>query len=105
MDCRVKPGNDDSWMGRTGRDLMAGGADRSLRMTAEAEAFAPPRKTRREIPYWLIAAALLAVLFFWLIVADSDYRVIFHALRQGVLVTLWVTIVAFALAALLGLVV
>jgi polar amino acid transport system permease protein len=65
---------------------------------------APPRP-RREIPYWLIAAALLAVLFFWLIAADREYRIIFLALRHGVLVTLWVTIVAFALAAALGLVV
>jgi polar amino acid transport system permease protein len=66
---------------------------------------APPRYDRREIPWWLVAAALLAVLFLWLIVADSDYRIIFRALRQGVLTTLWVTIVAFALAAALGLVV
>jgi len=74
-------------------------------MSADVEAYAPPRKPRREIPYWLIAAALLAVLFFWLIVADNDYRIIFHALRQGILVTLWVTIVAYALAAALGLLV
>jgi polar amino acid transport system permease protein len=63
------------------------------------------RTTRREVPYWLIAAALLAVLFLWLIVADNDYRIIFSALRHGILVTLWVTIVAFALAAALGLMV
>jgi polar amino acid transport system permease protein len=74
-------------------------------MSADAETFAPPRKPRREVPYWLIAAALLAVLFLWLIVADRDYRIIFAALRQGVFVTLWVTIVAFALACALGLVV
>jgi polar amino acid transport system permease protein len=73
-------------------------------MSADAEG-APPRKPRREIPYWLLAAALLAVLFLWLIAADNDYRIIFSALRKGVLVTLWVTIVAFALAAALGLVV
>jgi len=60
---------------------------------------------RREFPFWLLAAALLAVLFFWLIVADYDYRTIFTALERGVLTTLWVTVVAFALAALLGLVV
>jgi len=59
----------------------------------------------REIPYWLITAALLGVLFFWLIVADNDYRIIFRALRRGILTTLWVTIVAYALAALLGLIV
>lgn len=61
--------------------------------------------SRREFPYWLLAAALLAVLFLWLIVEDSDYRVIFLALRHGVLVTLWVTVTAFALAAALGLIV
>ena len=76
---------------------------------SHTEAFAaePPRRSRhrrrREIPYWLLAAALLAVLFFWLIVADRDYRVIFAALRQGVFVTLWVTVVKFTLAAALGL--
>ena len=76
-------------------------------MSAEEgrESHAPPKKARREIPWWLIAAVLLAVLFLWLIVADSDYRIIFRALRQGVLVTLWVTVVAFALAAALGLIV
>jgi polar amino acid transport system permease protein len=65
---------------------------------------APPAK-RREIPYWLLATVLLALLFLWLIVADGNYRIIFGALRQGVLVTLWVTVVAFALAAALGLLV
>jgi len=87
MDCRIKSGNDDSQGGMS------------------APASAPPPKPRREIPYWLIVAALLAVLFLWLIVADSDYRIIFSALRRGVVVTLWVTIVAFVLAAALGLLV
>jgi polar amino acid transport system permease protein len=64
-----------------------------------------PLRARREIPYWLIAAALLAVLVFWIIAADAEYRIIFAALRQGVLVTLWVTIVAFALACALGLII
>lgn len=61
------------------------------------------QKIRREIPWWLLAAALLFLLFLWLIVSDGDYSVIFRALRQGVLVTLSVTIVAFFLAAVLGL--
>ena len=63
------------------------------------------RRSGPEFPFWLLAAILLAVLFFWLIAADYDYRIIFSALRHGVAVTLWVTIVAFALAAALGLVV
>jgi polar amino acid transport system permease protein len=60
---------------------------------------------RREYPWWLLAALLLFLLFFWLILADGNYSVIFRALRRGVVVTLWVTAVAFALAALLGLLV
>jgi polar amino acid transport system permease protein len=52
-------------------------------MTADAETFAPPRAPRREIPYWLIAAVLLAVLFLWLITADADYRIILGALAQA----------------------
>jgi len=59
----------------------------------------------REIPYWLLAIVLLGVLFAWAIAADGDYATIFRALRQGVVVTLWVSVVAFALAALFGLVV
>ncbi len=68
------------------------------------DAGAPP-KARREVPYWLLATILLGVLFAWLIVTNGDYAIIFQALRRGVFTTLWVTVVAFALAAALGLVV
>jgi polar amino acid transport system permease protein len=65
----------------------------------------PPHRPRREIPYWLLAIVLLGVIFAWLITADGDYAIIFGALRQGVVVTLWVSFVAFALAIALGLIV
>lgn len=65
----------------------------------------PPRRPRREIPYWLLAIILLGVLFAWLITAEGNYATIFAALRQGVVVTLWVSFVAFALAIALGLIV
>jgi polar amino acid transport system permease protein len=64
-----------------------------------------PQRPRREIPYWLLAIILFGVLFAWLISADGDYSTIFRALRQGVVVTLWVSVVAFALATALGLVI
>jgi polar amino acid transport system permease protein len=60
-------------------------------------------KKGREIPYWLLAAGLLALLAGWMIVADGDYTLIFNVLRQGVLTTLWVSFVAYALALALGL--
>src|SRR5690606_24733858 len=65
----------------------------------------PSRRRRAEFPLWLLAIALLGVLALWAIVTDADYRSIFRALTGGIVTTLWVTVVAFALASLLGLVV
>ena len=73
-------------------------------MTAPVRGRSPIR-ARREIPYWLLAIVLLGFLFAWMIATDGDYATIFNALRRGVLVTLWVSFVAFALAIVLGLVV
>src|SRR5690606_4807601 len=58
---------------------------------------------RREFPFWLLAAALLAVFFLWMMVANGDYLMILNALRHGIVVTLWVTVVACWLAMALGL--
>jgi len=65
-----------------------------------------PAKTspRRRIPWWLLATALLFLLVLWAIIADNDYRRIFRTLSNGVLTTLWVTLVAFFLASVVGLV-
>lgn len=60
---------------------------------------------RREFPFWLLAAALLGVFFLWLFVNDGNYRLILGALSQGVVTTLWVSLVAYTLATALGLLV
>ena len=73
-------------------------------MSFPARSGAPRARPGREIPYWLLAIVLLFVVFAWLIASDGDYAKIFRALRQGVLVTLWVSFVAFGLAIALGLV-
>jgi polar amino acid transport system permease protein len=62
-------------------------------------------RERREFPFWLLAAVLLGLLFCWLFVVNGDYRTIVHALSRGVFTTAWVSVVAYAAAALLGLVV
>ena len=66
---------------------------------------AAPTQIRREFPFWLLAAVLLGVVFLWLFIADGNYAIIFRALRQGVVTTIWVSVVAYALACALGLVV
>ncbi|HZP19556.1 MAG TPA: amino acid ABC transporter permease [Bauldia sp.] len=63
------------------------------------------RSVGREFPFWLLAAILLGVLFAWLMVEDGDYSAILLALQKGIWTTLWVSALAFALAAILGLLV
>lgn len=55
------------------------------------------------LPYWLLAAALLGVILLWNILADADYALIFSAVVKGVWVTVYVCLIAFALALLVGL--
>lgn len=63
----------------------------------------PFPKKRREIPWWLLAIALIGIVLLWAIVADQTYNQIFVALVGGLFTTLWVALVAFTLAMLLGL--
>jgi polar amino acid transport system permease protein len=65
----------------------------------------PRRSPLADFPWWLLAAALLGLLTLWAIVSDEGYAEIFAILSKGVVTTLWVTVVAFSLAAILGLVV
>lgn len=65
----------------------------------------PRSKRLAEFPWWLLAIALLGLLILWAIIADEGYAEIFSVLIKGVVTTLWVSFVAFALAMLLGLVV
>jgi polar amino acid transport system permease protein len=55
------------------------------------------------LPYWLLAAVLLGVLLLWYIASDANYRVIFYAVSQGISTTIWVTLVSYTGAVLLGL--
>jgi len=57
------------------------------------------------LPYWLLVVVLLAVIFLWLMINDSDYRVIFSATTKGISTTFYVSLIAYTLATLLGLLV
>ena len=63
-----------------------------------------PHQSAARLPWWLFALGLLGVLTLWAIVADAGYTAIFTTLSKGVVTTLWVTGVSFALAMALGLV-
>lgn len=70
----------------------------------------PPRAPRAgsvwaRTPLWLVAAAILGVIFLWVLLTNPDYTVIFQAVLKGVWVTIEVTLISFALAVVLGLIV
>ena len=56
------------------------------------------------LPYWLLVALMLAVIMFWVVVSNPDYRIIFNAVRQGMWTTIYVSVISYVLAILLGLV-
>ncbi|MGL4647952.1 MAG: amino acid ABC transporter permease [Caldilineaceae bacterium] len=55
------------------------------------------------VPWWLLVALLLGLMLLWAIVTDEDYTVIFKAVSQGIWTTVWVTLVSFTGAVILGL--
>ncbi|MFZ6028758.1 MAG: amino acid ABC transporter permease [Chloroflexota bacterium] len=55
------------------------------------------------LPYWLLAAIVLAVLLLWGITNDQDYRLIFNAVRKGLGTTIYVSVAAYSAAVILGL--
>ena len=57
----------------------------------------------REFPVWLVVIVLLGMLLAFGIASSGVYRGVFDLVSRGVLITLWVTAVAFTLASLLGL--
>ena len=74
------------------------------------ETMPPPRRHAAytffdSFPYWLLAAVLLGLLLLWYIINDADYTVIFKAVSRGVATTIWVTLVAFGGALVVGLIV
>jgi polar amino acid transport system permease protein len=55
------------------------------------------------LPYWLLAMILLGILFLGVMLTQESYTVILKAVAQGVWVTVYVTLIAFTLAILFGL--
>ena len=55
------------------------------------------------LPYWLLAALLIAVLAFWTIANNENYRIIFAAVSKGIWTTIYVSAVSYILAVVMGL--
>ena len=56
------------------------------------------------LPWWGLILLLLGVFAAWSIASDQDYRVIFSALSTGITLTVGVTLIAFSLSIVFGLI-
>jgi polar amino acid transport system permease protein len=65
----------------------------------------PVTNALSRLPYWLLAAILLGVLFLGIMLTNVDYRVILKALSKGITVTIYVTVIAYGLSLALGLII
>jgi polar amino acid transport system permease protein len=63
----------------------------------------PGSGTRNDFPYWLAAALLIAVAAAIYIAANDLYAQLFATVATGIAITIFVTVVAFALASAVGL--
>ena len=64
---------------------------------------APPPGEKPDFPWWLVAAGLAGAALFAAFLTDEIYASILATLSRGIAVTVFVTLVAFALATGLGL--
>jgi len=63
----------------------------------------PPAKKDGDFPYWLVALIAIGVWLFYLALSNGVYAQALATLSRGIWMTIFVTFVAFSLAALLGL--
>ncbi|MHB0951652.1 MAG: amino acid ABC transporter permease [Allorhizobium sp.] len=63
----------------------------------------PPSNDKGDRPWWLVALVLIGVVLATIIAVNDLYLQVFTVVGKGVFVTIFVTLVAFVLATLLGL--
>jgi len=61
------------------------------------------KQTDKDFPYWLVLVLAIGAYFAYRVVSDELYVQVFKIVSKGVGITLFVTLVAFALASMLGL--
>lgn len=62
----------------------------------------PSNPPEREFPWWLLAVIGLGAYALWQVLTDDIYSQVLSTLRQGILITIFVTLIGFALAASMG---
>lgn len=63
-----------------------------------------PEDKHSDFPWWLVAITGLGAYFLWQILTDDIYTQVLRTLSKGIFITLFVTLVGFAMASAIGLI-
>ena len=63
----------------------------------------PPSQPDKDFPWWLVVLGAVGAWLFWLVLSDDLYSDVLAKLLLGVEITVFVTVVSFAMASALGL--
>ncbi|WP_106745174.1 amino acid ABC transporter permease [Yoonia maritima] len=63
----------------------------------------PKNTDKPDFPYWLVAVVAIGLYLFWQVIADETYTKVLHTLSKGIWVTIYVTVIAYSIACVLGL--
>lgn len=63
----------------------------------------PPQSAKPDFPWWLVVAGSIAIVLGIAIVVSPIYAQVFATVSQGIWITIWVSLVAFFMASVLGL--
>ena len=59
--------------------------------------------TKQDFPWWLVIVAVTGLVLFLRVATDADYADVLRVMARGIWITVYVTLISYALACLLGL--
>jgi His/Glu/Gln/Arg/opine family amino acid ABC transporter permease subunit len=63
----------------------------------------PTSPNDKDFPWWLVAVVAIGVYLFWQVLTVEEYSRVLSTLRKGIWVTIYVTVVSYTMACVLGL--
>jgi His/Glu/Gln/Arg/opine family amino acid ABC transporter permease subunit len=63
----------------------------------------PTSPNDKDFPWWLIAVVAIGIYLFWQVFTVDEYTRVLSTLRRGIWVTIYVTLISYAMACVMGL--
>lgn len=79
------------------------GPDHSSQTTLGRSRALPLIDRLARLPWWLLITILIGILILWAVSTNETYTVIYERVREGIGITIYVTLIAYALALVVGL--